>query len=148
MKDPQSSKFSAEKLEILSFKTLSENTDIPEVFDPTLISKYETKFETKLSYNLEKELIRSQYTVSLITESKNKEEAKRGFDFVFIFGYHPLKDLYSKDEGKTKIDLNLGISISAITHSTVRGILMMKLQDDIFANYILPIIKPALPERG
>lgn len=146
MSKPKHIEFTADHLEMLSFKIISENTKMPEDFEAELISNYETTYETKLSYNLEKELIRSQYTISITTESDNKVEAKKDFDFVFIFRYHPIEEVYSEEDEQTKVSEQLGISITAITHSTVRGVLIVKLQDDIFGQYVLPIVKPQLSE--
>ncbi|MGC4129729.1 MAG: hypothetical protein QM564_09275 [Bergeyella sp.] len=66
--------------------------------------------------------------------------------FVFIFHCENFEELTQKIEDEIQVNSNLGLAISAITHSTARGILLIKLSDTVFKDFILPVVKPKLPE--
>ena len=140
------SKFEADRLQILSFKIIEESISIPETFDATLISEFDTTNNIQIAFNLEQKLIRSQFDIEISTVSKNEDQAKTNLKFVFIFHCENFEDLATTEGNDTKIDSNLGYAITTLTHSTARGILLTKLSDTVFADFILPVVKPKLPK--
>ncbi len=138
--------FDAEKLHLVNFKILEENTLITEIFDENLIIEFDTSNKIDIAYNIEEGLIRSQFDIGISTISGNNNEASAQFKFIFIFHCENFHQLIKDIDEKIKINRNLGIAISTITHSTVRGILLVKLSDTVFSEFILPIIKPKLPK--
>ncbi len=140
-------KFQAEKLQIVSFKTIEESTSIPETFEESLIAEFHTSNNIQVAFNFEENLIRSQFDIEISTVSTNVKEARTTLKFVFIFHCDNFKDLTKKgNNGEINIDAHLGIAITTITHSTARGILLTKLSDTVFADFILPVVKPKLPK--
>lgn len=138
--------FDAEKLHFVSYKNIEENTTVPEIFEENLISEFSTSNEIKIAYNTEQKLIRSQFNIEISTVSSNSEEAKTNLKFVFIFHCENFEELTKSFDDKIKINTTLGLAVSTITHATARGILLVKLSDTVFADFILPIVKPKLPE--
>ncbi|MDN3606916.1 hypothetical protein [Kaistella yonginensis] len=147
MKKIDINKFDAEKLHFISFKTIEENISVPEFFDENFINEFETTNKVDIAFNIEEKLIRSQFDIEIATISDNEKEAKTNLKFVFIFKCDNMEVLAKAQKKNTaEIDASLGFSVSAISHSTARGILLVKLSDTVFADFILPIVKPKLPE--
>ena len=147
MKKIDINKFDAEKLHFISFKTIEENISVPEFFDENFINEFETTNKVDIAFNIEEKLIRSQFDIEIATISDNEKEAKTNLKFVFIFKCDNMEDLAKAQKKNTaEIDASLGFSVSAISHYTARGILLVKLSDTVFADFILPIVKPKLPE--
>lgn len=147
MKKIDINKFDAEKLHFISFKTIEENISVPEFFDENLISEFETNNKVDLAFSIEEKLIRTQFDIEVATISDNEVEAKTNLKFVFLFKCDNMNELAkAQQKGTAEIDASLGFAVSAISHSTARGILLVKLSDTVFADFILPIVKPKLPE--
>lgn len=147
MKKIDINKFDAEKLHFISFKTIEENISVPEFFDENFINEFETTNKVDIAFNIEEKLIRSQFDIEIATISDNKKEAKTNLKFVFIFKCDNMEELAKAQPKDTaEIDASLGFAVSAVSHSTARGILLVKLSDTVFADFILPIVKPRLPE--
>lgn len=137
--------FDPEKLEILEFKVLKGQVDTPEDFDIDKVMGYQLENSLQLGFNLEENLIKSDFVVEVKTESAkaNRNEASANFHLVFIFSIENLKDL-AKPGKNDMIDLdkNLGNALSSITYSTSRGVLLTRLQGTAMQNFILPTINP------
>ena len=146
MKNENMNLFDPEKLHFINYKAIEENTIIPEIFEENLINEFNTSNKIEIAYNLDEKLIRSQFDVKISTISENKEEAKTNLKFVFIFHCENFEELTKHEKGELKVNASLGIAISTITYSTARGILLVKLSDTVFSDFILPIVKPKLPE--
>lgn len=147
MKKIDVNKFDADKLHFLSFKTIEENVSVPEFFDENLINEFDTTNKVDIAFNIEQKLIRAQFDIEVATISANEKEAKTNLKFVFIFKCDNMEELAKAQPKDTaEIDASLGFAVSAISHLTARGILLVKLSDTVFADFILPIVKPKLPE--
>lgn len=147
MKKIDINKFDADKLHFLSFKTIEENFSVPEFFDENLINEFETSNKVDIAFNIEEKLIRTQFDIEVATISDNDKEAKTNLKLVFIFKCDNMEELAKPQQKDTaEIDASLGFAVSAVSHSTARGILLVKLSDTVFADFILPIVKPKLPE--
>ncbi|AZI31926.1 hypothetical protein [Kaistella carnis] len=147
MKKIDVNKFDADKLHFLSFKTIEENVSVPEFFNENLINEFDTTNKVDIAFNIEQKLIRAQFDIEVATISANEKEAKTNLKFVFIFKCDNMEELAkAQQKDAAEIDANLGFAVSAISHSTARGILLVKLSDNVFSDFILPIVKPKLPE--
>lgn len=147
MKKIDINKFDADKLHFVSFKTIEENISVPEFFDGNLINEFDTTNKVDIAFNIEEKLIRTQFDIEVATVSDNEKEAKTNLKLVFIFKCDNMEELAKPQQKNTaEIDANLGFAVSAISHSTARGILLVKLSDTVFADFILPIVQPKLPE--
>ncbi|MBP7174356.1 MAG: hypothetical protein KBA33_09880 [Cloacibacterium sp.] len=137
--------FDAEKLALESFKIISENIFVPEFFDESLIKEFGSTNQLSISFNLEQKLIRAEFDFEILTKSESSEEAKANYKFVLIYSCSNLEELAHADGEELKVNSQLGFAISAISYSTIRGILLIKLSETVFQDFILPIIKPNLP---
>ena len=147
MKKIDINKFDAEKLHFISFKTIEENISVPEFFEENFINEFETTNKVDIAFNIEEKLIRTQFDIEVATISDNDKEAKTNLKLVFIFKCDNMEELAKAQPKDTaEIDASLGFAVSAVSHSTARGILLVKLSDTVFADFILPIVKPRLPE--
>lgn len=136
--------FTPLNLNLIEFKIINESINQPEYFDEELLSEYDSKISVNAAFNVKDELIRFDYTIELETSSKNTYEAKANFSFVFIFEYKNFNDVVRVIDKKLKASAPLGRAIFAVSHSTIRGILLMKLGNSVFSNFILPIADPAM----
>ncbi|MBC7412694.1 MAG: hypothetical protein H7331_09620 [Bacteroidia bacterium] len=138
-------KFDPEKIELLEVKIIKGQIDTPEEFIIEKGTDQTIENSLQLGFNIEEKLIRAEFTIQLKTDSKgaNEHEAEGSFHFVFIYKVANLEELATVNK-KNVVDLtaSLGSALSSITYSTVRGILLTRLQSTAFQNFILPIINP------
>lgn len=137
--------FEADKLQVIGFKIISGQIKSPEDFDEDLVNGHTFNVDLQMGFNLEEDLIRSEFKVNVSTESdgKNEDEASGAFDFRFFFKLENLNDcLEESEKGELRIDKFLGNAISSITFSTSRGILLTRFQGTALENFILPVVNP------
>lgn len=138
-------KFDPEKLLIVEYKFLKGEVNNPEDFIPEAVVHDKVESSLDLRFNLSEKLVRADFKVEIQTDSEggNKHEANGNFHLMFIFLVKNLEELsvLSKDN-LIDIDPALGSTLSAITYSTARGILMTRLQGTALQHFILPIINP------
>lgn len=139
--------FDPEKIVILDCKMTKGQIDAPEDFNLQYIRSYQLDNSLQLGFNLEEKLAKADLHIAIKTqsESENKpaKEAIGTFHFVFIYRIENLQELISIDKNNL-MDLQpiLGNSLSSVTYSTARGILLVRLQGTALQNFILPIINP------
>lgn len=138
--------FKAEKLSIRSFKIINEKISVPEFFDEDIIKEFTSTNSIAISFNLEQKLIRAEIEIEINSESDNSEEACASYKFVLIYFCENFEELVNTEGEKLKVNANLGISINAITYSTIRGVLLIKLSETVLNGFVLPIIKPSLQD--
>lgn len=140
-------RFDADKLSVNSFKILSENIAVPEFFERESIKEFHSTNNLGISFNLEAKLIRAEFVIDINTESGSEVEAQAQYKFVLIYQYDAIEELAVLDGEDLRVDAQLGFAISAITYSTIRGVLLIKLSETVFQDFILPVIKPSLPNE-
>jgi hypothetical protein len=129
-----------EKIAIVNFKLLSSQIDIPATVQANSIEDFNLKNELDLALNLENQLIRANFIISIITQSaETKQEAKATFHLSYIFKIQNIKDFI---DDNNVINRTLTNVIAGIGFSTSRGILMERLANTVFNKFILPIIDP------
>lgn len=137
--------FDPEKITFVEFKMIKGQVDTPENFDMDKISGYQLDNSLQLGFDLSNKLTKADFSISIKTDSKgeNDTEATGVFHLVFIYNVENLEEL-AKPNKKKLIELNpaLGNSISSITYSTSRGILLTRLQGTALQNFVLPVINP------
>lgn len=139
-------RFDADKLAVNSFKILSENISVPEFFQKDSIKNFRINNNFGISFSLDAGLIRAEYIIEIITESDSDEEASAQYKFVLIYHYTNLEEVAILENNELRVDSKLGFAITSVTHSTIRGVLLIKLSETVFRDFILPIIKPTLPD--
>lgn len=137
--------FEPEKINIVEFKMVKDQVDVPEVFEKNNVKGYYLDNSLQLGFNLNEKLIKADFTTEIKTKSngQNTKEATGNFHLVFIYRVENLNELAKLDE-KNLIELHPGLAnaLSSVTYSTSRGILLTRLQGTALQNFLLPIINP------
>ena len=137
-----------EKIKILDFKIIKGEIESPFDFDVSEVKEhaYSVKFET--SFNIDKKLVKADFTVNVETVSDNDNSLKANgkFHFVFLYYIENIKDLINTDEedesAEITIDGALGNALASFTYSTSRGVLMTRFQGTSLQSFILPVANP------
>lgn len=137
--------FNPDKLLIVDFKLIKGQIEVPERFLSKEIKGFHLENSLELGFNLEDNLIKSDFFVEIKTESTkiNDVEANSSFHLIFIFSFEDLQNFTKLGKDNLiELDEVLGNALSSVTYSTSRGILLTKFQGTVFQNFILPIINP------
>lgn len=133
-----------DKILIREFRLIKGQIDSPYEFRVANISSFDYKVEFNTGVNLDENLIKADFKISLSTISNEKTIEATGFyHFVFIFFVENLKD-HAVNDQDGKVDWNpyLANAIASITYSTSRGILMSRFQGTVMDDFILPVVDP------
>ena len=136
--------FDPEKLSIAAFEMSGAKIYVLEGFENNQIENFIVENNLQMASDINEKLIKADFSVKISTKSKinNENEATVNFQFVVIFKIENLENLSYADNGKTIIHHELASAIASTTYATARGILITKLENTIFQNFILPIINP------
>lgn len=138
--------FDADKLHLVDVRILSGSINSPFEFDTESVDHYDLDMNYDTGFNLGEDMVKSEFTISVKTESKNdQEEATGSFKFAFVFNVENLSDLavHEGDKKKAlKVDSNLSTALASLTYSTARGILLTRFKGTVLNDFILPIIQP------
>jgi len=134
-----------DKIHIAKTAIIKYHIDSTFDFQSEKVKTNEIKMEYNIAFNLEDKLVKIDFQVEVITDSKgeNLEEAKGTFHLVYVFHVENLEELATSDK-KNRIELNglLANVLASITYSTTRGMLIVRLKGTAFENFVLPIIDP------
>ncbi len=137
--------FDPEKITLIDFKMIKGQVDTPENFDISKVVGHQLDNSLQLVFNLDDKLAKADFTVSLKTDSKgeNESEATGNFHLIFIYRIENLEQLTTPEKNK-RLNLNPGLAntLSSVTYSTSRGILLTRLHGTALQNFVLPIIDP------
>lgn len=140
-----------DKILIRDFKLIKGQLDSPYDFHINTINSFEFKVDYGSGVNLEENLIKSDFTISVTTKSEgNANEATGSYQFVFIYFVENLSE-HVMIMPDAVVDWNpyLANAIASITYSTSRGILLSRFQGTVMKDFILPVVDPnALLQNG
>ncbi|SEH39913.1 hypothetical protein [Chryseobacterium culicis] len=139
-----SHKFDPHKLHLIEFFITNESIIQPETFSKESITEYDSKIGVAVAFNIADKLIRLEYDIELNTNSENEKEAKAMFSAIFIYEYEDFSRIVRVVDKQIKASAHLGSIIFSVSHSTMRGILLMKLSNTVLSDFILPITDPAM----
>lgn len=135
--------FEASLLTIEEFKIVKGNIENPEDFDSGTIEGFEVNNNLTIGFRVEDQLAKADLYVKVHSKSKNIDEAVGEFHFVFIYSVENLNDFVKADtDNGLIVNKELFESISEISYSTARGVLLTKVQGGSLENFILPIVNP------
>jgi hypothetical protein len=137
--------FDPEKISIIEFRMAKGEVETPENFDHSKIEGHHIENELQIGFNLDKKLVKADFTIEIKTKSKGQKETESigKFHLVFIYHVENLEELASPDKNNLiALQPALGNTLSSVTYSTSRGILLTRLQGTALQNFILPIINP------
>jgi hypothetical protein len=133
-----------EKIVIREFRLIKGQIDSPFEFQISKIASFDFKVEFDSGVNLEENLIKADFKLSVSTiSSEPATEASGYYHLVFIFSVEEL-NAHVKIEAEGSIDWNpyLANAIASITYSTSRGILWSRFQGTVMEGFILPVVDP------
>ena len=134
-----------EKLSLVDCKIIKGQVETPEDFSISKVEGHRLDHGLELGFNLDDKLVKVDYTIDIQTDSKggNEVEATVSFHFAYVYKVENLENLVlSIEEDKKTLDPVLSSTLTSISYSTSRGILITRLQGTAFQNFILPIINP------
>ncbi len=132
------------KLHIVQFKILKGSIENEEALDS---SKLEFAFNVSYSsgFNVPEKLAKCDVTLDISGKLPLSENVSASAEFKFssIFFIEQLEELTSKNKkGVTLINKELGAILAGINYSTMRGVLLTRLQGTSLQEFILPVIDP------
>lgn len=135
--------FDAEKIQILNIKLIGSKIESDDNFDINSITAYKTDHTLEIGFNPENKFSRVEFKIKMETQSSNDEEARSEFEFITVFLIDNFEEL-TEIKGNEQINVHplLINSLISITYSTIRGLLISKLQGTAFNSFILPVINP------
>jgi len=129
------------KTNILEFQA---NNDVNNPVKKEQIEGFTSSLNIDVGYNLKKRIFR--VFISIIMSAKDKKnralKASGKISVEFIFEVDNLKEFIVKEKKKEKIQAILGIALTGIAYSTMRGIILVKSQETILDGIILPVVDP------
>jgi|GEM_PF-292152 hypothetical protein len=137
--------FHSNQLTIDRFRIIRGSLDATEDFDPKMVEQYEVNYNFDMGFNISGNLVRSILKVDVKTKSSvgQASEAKGNFVLHYYFTVDRLKNLTKPNaNGVVTVNSDLANAVASVTYSTTRGILMARMQNTAFENFILPIVNP------
>jgi hypothetical protein len=131
-----------EKIKMLHFSIINGQIDCPEEHENKKVENFKFDVDFEMSHNLAENLVKTDFKVSVETESTDQKEAVGKFHFIYWFSVENLDELILIEEKEELVSRTLAGALSAITYSTSRGILMTRFQGTALSNFILPIVDP------
>ncbi len=137
-----------EKLHLVGIKLNKASFDIAPELSYTEIGSIDFSVETRSGFNFQENYANITLSFALYGSNEDKERlpVEAFFELSFDFLVENIYD-YVIEEGKDgeeeKVDVSLGITLTAIAYSTARGVLMTRFQGTAFKDFILPIADPA-----
>jgi hypothetical protein len=140
MMSDKSPLFDPETIRLIEFKMLKGRVEEPEDFVPNGGKGYSLENSLQLSFNLEQQLVKADFTIEIKCRSKNNKVAAGNFHLVFVYHIENLSDLTKQNKNQLiEPDPQLTDAISFLTYSTSRGALLIRLQGTALQNFILPV---------
>ncbi|WP_338765791.1 hypothetical protein WAF17_02410 [Bernardetia sp. ABR2-2B] len=129
-------------IHITGVGVLKEDLTIPSEFDIQKVDKFDSKLTPSIEVGKTDKNVRVILNISISTLGKNKENATIELQIGVQYVVENIHDLIVENEEGLFPDINLFGVLVGTAYSTVRGILMTRLQYTPFNNFILPIISP------
>jgi len=136
-----------EKILLQNIRVINGNIDTDPDFDIKEANGFETYFEVNTGINEKDHVVRLVIAVKFTGMNKSGEPLKANakYEVDFLFKIENFKDFIVKEKESDEIRLHsiLGTTLAAISYSTLRGIVLTRLQGTILDGIILPVINPA-----
>ncbi len=148
---PAKPAFNSDRITIEDFKIVSGFLDASGDFEPKMIETYEVNYAFDMGFYLAGNKVRSVLIIEVKTKSTpSQSEAKGKFELHYHFNVEHLKELAIAGKNEMiDVSPDLANAIASITYSTSRGILLARMQNTAFEQFILPVVSPnELVRRG
>lgn len=134
--------FKVDKLHIREFRLIKGQIDSPFEFNSEMVDGYHFEVGFEMGFDVENKLIKADFQASIETKPTEGYEQKATgyFEFVYIFEVDNIKELVIEKPGEGfEVDGLLANTVSTISYSTSRGVLLTRFQGTALANFILPV---------
>lgn len=139
-------KIDAEKMHMLSVKTLKGNIDSASGIDPNLITGHSFDFQLGHGMDTEQKLIGFELKIDIEALGKKNEPLgiKGSYTHEIVFKVENMDDFIDQAEKPedTVMDYMLMATLVGIAYSTVRGIIFTRTQGTSLNTVILPVVDP------
>lgn len=108
--------------------------------------QFASEYHLSIGLGTDNKLIRVDLGVEIKAISPTTEMVPVQGSFLFAFAYQieNINELVHNAASEApQLDYNLSIALAGITYSTVRGILMTRLQGTLLEKFIMPVVNPA-----
>ncbi|MDX2049196.1 MAG: hypothetical protein SFU87_20595 [Chitinophagaceae bacterium] len=137
-------KIDADKIHILSIRTLKGNIDASSEANTDKIASHQFNFELATGLNPTEKVVGLQLLVNINAVDKDdKPLSIRGsYTHEMLFHVDNLDEFIETSESGNVIDAGLGSTLISIIYSTVRGIICTRTQGTSLGLVVLPVIDP------
>ncbi len=142
-----SSKFDVSKVHLIGLIPInfSVYNDKENPLSSDSIENFEYNFETDVAYNTEEKLFKIKIEAKIEVEADEKWAGNAGADieYDFIFCVDNFEDFISNNKkNETVIDDLIVVTLTGISFSTMRGLVIARSGGTIIENSIFPVIDP------
>lgn len=122
-----------------SFEIEREYINVPYSFDDDEITHHKTHLFPE--FHIFEKYVKVDLQLTILTFKEGVQlDAKITMDIYFIYEVENIDELTKVFGNETILETSLLILLIETSYSTLRGILMMRLQPTIFKNFVLPMI--------
>jgi hypothetical protein len=100
-------------------------------------------YEVIKMFNLEKEIVRLDFTIELYSISPNAKKIKGSYTTEHLYLVQDLEAWVDKTDDQYEFNNELENMLTDIAYSTIRGLIRHKFSGTQFARFILPVKSPA-----
>lgn len=138
--------FDPTKVHFSDFKMLKGQVETPAGLELPADLQFLSDYALSMGLSADNELLRVDLAVEIKAESPTAEmpAIQGSFHFAFLYQIENLDELVQLADAKApQLDYNLSVALAGITYSTVRGMLMTRLQSTLLEKFIMPVVNPA-----
>lgn len=146
MKATQSNTYiDIDKLSLLKVTVFKAHLEANEAYrdTPKPINEFAVETATDLAFNFNDKLCRFRLFLKFSALDNDKNPLGLNAEYGIEFHYHidNMNDyLIHKEGNEVQVDTRLGTTLCAISYSTARGIILVRMQGTYFEGAILPIV--------
>lgn len=132
----------AEKISIIGVRIISAAIDHPSDGLFLDIKGFKTDVAFTTGFNLEDKLARAELEIKVETDSEQAEKGRCRYNIHFIYKIDNLDELVSMTADGLDVSQSLQNTLASVSYSTARGMLINRLQNTVFQDFILPVMNP------
>jgi hypothetical protein len=128
------------KIALRKVKIAKAIIEHPDDSMPIEIKGFKTDVAFKTALNLEDKLVKTELELKIETDSEGSASAICNYYIHFIFYISNLNDLAKIENNALIVSKSLHSTLASVSYSTARGMLLDRLQNTVFEDFILPIV--------
>jgi hypothetical protein len=138
--------FDPNKVHFSDFKMLKGQVETPSGMEIPSDLQFLSEFSLSIGLGTGNQSMRVDLGVEIKVDAASAEVTpiRGSFLFAFVYQIENIDELVQFSESEApQLDYHLSVALAGITYSTVRGILMTRLQGTLLERFIMPVINPA-----